>query len=68
MNGRQGTSRSKELDGKDSIERLGGEYHQESRGPAFSCTAAAGAKTAFPSVYKYSSILVLKGLVFYVQC
>ena len=25
MNGRQGTSRSKELDGKDSIERLGGE-------------------------------------------
>ena len=35
MNGCQGTPWSEELDDKDSMERLGGEYDLESRGSSF---------------------------------
>ena len=40
MNGCQGTPWSEKLDGKDSIERLGGKYDLKSRGSAFYCTAS----------------------------
>ena len=44
----QETPWSQDLDCKNSIERLGGEYDLESRGPAFSYTAATGDNAPTP--------------------
>ena len=49
---------------RNSTERLGGDCDLESRGFTFSCTPPAGVHTTLPSIYKYGSMLVLRGVVF----